>query len=90
MNSRHPHGSRTLSASRTSRTEAYEGRSLKISAMRSGNGQFNYSSGVTVDGSGNVYVADNLNHRIQKFHLPVGEDTCVISPDPCSGSATIR
>jgi sugar lactone lactonase YvrE len=29
--------------------------------------QFNYPSGVFVDGSGNIYVADNGNNRIQKF-----------------------
>ena len=33
----------------------------------SGNGQFNASYGVAVDSSGNVYVADQQNHRIQKF-----------------------
>src|SRR5437667_171515 len=32
-----------------------------------GNGQFNYPSGVATDGSGNVYVADTYNNRIQKF-----------------------
>jgi hypothetical protein len=32
-----------------------------------GNGQFNYPHSVAVDGSGNVYVADYNNDRIQKF-----------------------
>lgn len=30
-------------------------------------GQFDFSRGVAVDSQGNVYVADNFNHRIQKF-----------------------
>jgi len=30
-------------------------------------GQFNFPEGVAVDGSGNVYVADTFNNRIQKF-----------------------
>ena len=30
-------------------------------------GQFKYPYSVAVDGSGNVYVADTENHRIQKF-----------------------
>jgi hypothetical protein len=33
----------------------------------SGDGQFNQSWGVATDSLGNVYVADTLNHRIQKF-----------------------
>jgi hypothetical protein len=33
-----------------------------------GNGQFNNPVGVAVDSSGNVYVADYGNHRIQKFN----------------------
>jgi len=32
-----------------------------------GNGQFNGPGGIAVDGSGNVFVADNGNNRIQKF-----------------------
>ena len=32
-----------------------------------GDGQFHYPQGVTVDASGNVYVADAGNNRIQKF-----------------------
>jgi hypothetical protein len=34
---------------------------------RSGNGQFDFSMGLAVDSSGNVYVADTLNNRSQKF-----------------------
>ena len=32
-----------------------------------GDGQFDFPFGVATDGSGNVYVADDGNHRIQKF-----------------------
>jgi DNA-binding beta-propeller fold protein YncE len=33
----------------------------------SGAGQFTYPTGISVDGNGNVYVADTGNNRIQKF-----------------------
>ena len=33
----------------------------------SGEGQFSYPVGVATDSSGNVYVVDHYNHRIQKF-----------------------
>lgn len=32
-----------------------------------GPGQFNFPTGVAVDGDGFIYVADLQNHRIQKF-----------------------
>ena len=35
--------------------------------MGSEPGQFDYPGGIAVDGSGNVYVADTDNHRVQKF-----------------------
>jgi DNA-binding beta-propeller fold protein YncE len=38
-----------------------------VGASGSGNGQFFYPYDVAVDGSGNLYVADTNNHRIQKF-----------------------
>ena len=47
----------------------------------SGDGQFNWCHGVAVDTSGNVYVADEYNHRIQKFAPGYP------SPDPVHGLA---
>nr|WP_306566824.1 fibronectin type III domain-containing protein [Paenibacillus elgii] len=38
----------------------------------SGPGEFNYPSGVAVDGDGNVYVADSNNNRIQKLTAATG------------------
>ncbi len=40
---------------------------LKWGSEGSWNGQFRAPHGVTVDSSGNIYVADTYNHRIQKF-----------------------
>ncbi len=40
----------------------------KWGSLGSGDGQFNSPFGVAVDSSGNVYVADINNHRIQKFN----------------------
>ncbi len=37
-----------------------------------GLGEFNYPAGVAVDSIGNVYVADNQNHRIQKLTVASG------------------
>ena len=36
-------------------------------APGSWDGQFNAPQGIAVDGSGNIYVADTNNHRVQKF-----------------------
>lgn len=41
-------------------------------ASGSGNGQFNQPTGIDVDHNGNVYVADTMNHRIQKFNANGG------------------
>lgn len=40
----------------------------KFGAVGTGNGQFSNPSGVAVDGSGNIYVTDYSNHRVQKFN----------------------
>ena len=39
----------------------------KWGSSGTGDGQFNKSTGVATDSSGNVYVADYYNNRIQKF-----------------------
>jgi DNA-binding beta-propeller fold protein YncE len=38
-----------------------------IGAFGTGNGQFEFPYGVAVDGSGNVWVADGQNNRLQEF-----------------------
>ena len=45
------------------------GGELRIGTAGSGDGQFNYPSGVALDGLGNVYVADSSNNRIQVFQV---------------------
>jgi hypothetical protein len=45
---------------------------LKWGSSGSGDGLFNMPRSVAVDSSGNVYVADTSNHRIQKFDSVVG------------------
>src|ERR1044071_7021490 len=39
----------------------------KWGSAGSGNGMFNRPNGLAVDASGNVYVADSNNYRVQKF-----------------------
>ena len=40
---------------------------LAFGTFGGGDGRFNEPSGIALDGSGNFYVADTGNHRIQKF-----------------------
>ena len=42
----------------------------KWGSAGTGDGQFNTPQGITVDAGGNVYVADTLNQRVQKFGEP--------------------
>jgi DNA-binding beta-propeller fold protein YncE len=39
----------------------------KWGSKGNGDGQFNFPTGIAVDNSGNLYVADKENHRVQKF-----------------------
>ena len=48
---------------------------LEFGSFGSADGQFSYPQGIALDSSGNIYVADTDNHRIQVFGTSV-----VISP----------
>ena len=39
----------------------------KFGSSGTGDGQFNISHLIAIDNSGNIYVTDNSNHRVQKF-----------------------
>ncbi|HEU5046989.1 MAG TPA: 6-bladed beta-propeller [Rickettsiales bacterium] len=46
---------------------SYNGVSGAVGSSGSGNGQFNSPVGITIDPSGNIWVVDTGNHRVQKF-----------------------
>ena len=46
--------------------------SFAFGSSGSGNGQFGSSQGIAIDSSGNLWVVDRGNHRVQKFN-PKGE-----------------
>ena len=52
----------------------------------SGKGEFWYPRGITVDGEGNLLVADCYNDRIQKFTV----DGCFFEPVGTNGSAPLQ
>ncbi len=54
------------------RAARYAGDKVVLSWGKSGEdkGEFNRPIGIATDNQGGVYVADTLNHRIQKFFLP--------------------
>jgi len=56
-----------ISSAGSSRWGSYCDLFTGAGCMFGGEGQFNHPEGVAVDASGNVYVADTWNHRIQKF-----------------------
>ena len=59
-----PH--RQVAEEETGRQEKYEF-VLQWGSRGSGEGEFLCPEGIAVDSSGNVYVVDYSNHRIQKF-----------------------
>ena len=40
----------------------------KFGSSGTGDGQFDNPNGIAIDGSGNIYVVDSDNHRVQKFN----------------------
>ncbi|MGI0070454.1 MAG: SBBP repeat-containing protein, partial [Nitrosopumilaceae archaeon] len=40
---------------------------LTFGSLGAGQGQLHLPRGIAVDSSGNIYVADNRNHRVEKF-----------------------
>ncbi len=58
---------------------------LQWGSLGTGNGQFGFPVGIAVDGSGNVYVVDTNNNRIQKFDGTGAFLTTWGSPGPGDG-----
>ena len=52
----------------------------------SGNGQFNVPSGLAIDASGNIYVADTGNNRVEIFSPTVPPATTITLNNPSSSS----
>jgi DNA-binding beta-propeller fold protein YncE len=40
---------------------------LQFGSAGSGPGEFNQPANIAIDSADNIYVADSLNHRVQKF-----------------------
>ena len=51
-----------------------------------GTNQFNFSYGLTIDGAGNIYIADEYNHRIQKW-VPGATSGITVAGGNGAGSA---
>ena len=52
----------------------------------SGPGQFKYPQGIAVDAAGNIYVADYVNHRVQKFD---SQGNFLLQMGPAVGTGTL-
>jgi len=72
---------------------------LKFGSQGTGDGQFDQPWGIDVDNSGNIYVAEYWNHRIQKFdssgnHLLTIDTKGIFAydcnPSSCGGDGQIN
>ena len=66
-NNNHSPNSHTSGSSEVTYKDKEHIYAIKFGSKGSGNGQFKFPKGIAVDSSGNVYVADDGNCRIQKF-----------------------